>query len=528
MPDPTITSVSIVTLVSAFMYLIACLLALLAWMAWRRRQQTQHTAIVVLLLLSATFYSFGYAGEVAQTTLAGAQFWLHVEYLGTPWAPALWAILARKHNGLKGRVWPLLIAPAITFLAEQTNSWHGLYDRHMELVYRAPFWVVKVDRGPIAWAFLIFLFWALAYGTWIYASRFHTSSRLLRKQSWLLSTSALPPLLGYLPYLFNCSPWGLDTSPLMLSVSVVIAFFAILWMGYLDLVPMARQLVFNNMRDAAVITDMEHRLVAYNPAAKKILPSVDSTLIGKNIAHSFPEALAMEALTQDPNTPQKLALSIAGEQQHFEVRIFPLTSDERQLGWTVIWADITAQVQLVHELRRDAETDVVTGVANRRAFETASKRELSRALRAQSPFAVLLVDIDRFKQINDKFGHGAGDHVLEAVAERAHICLRKQDLLCRYGGDEFAVLLPGTGGDGAREVGERIRAAVASQPMLCLGQPAKVTISVGGAAVDPAPGIELAEVLALADGALYKAKAGGRNRVNIKSGGVTAESEPCL
>lgn len=528
MPDSTVTSVSIVTLVSLFLYAVAGMLAFLACVAWQRRRQTQHATIVIALLLSATFYSFGYAGEVASTSLQQAQFWLHVEYLGTPFSPALWAMLARRHNGLKTRLWTWLILPAITFFAQQTNAWHGLYDRKMSLVYRAPFWVVTVERGPIAWVYLVFLFFSLAYGTWIYASRFNTSTHLLRQQSWLLSTSAIPPLVGYLPYLFGASPWGLDTSPLMLSISVVIAYFAILGKGYLDLVPMARQLVFNNMRDAAVIVDMEHRLVAFNPAAARLLPGIRSNLIGRSIAHHFPGALDLEELLKSPEATRELTFEQQNMPVHYEVRIFPLTSEHRQLGWSVLWADITAQQRLMGELRRDAETDIVTGVANRRAFEGASRRAMERARQNQQPLAVLLVDVDHFKRINDRFGHGAGDHVLETIAERARRCLRKQDLLCRYGGDEFAVLLPETTQEGACEVAERIRTAIASQPVLCNQQSAKLTVTIGGAACQATAGVEVTEVLAAADGALYSAKESGRNRVTLRQFPSAAEEEACL
>jgi hypothetical protein len=115
----------------AQLFLLAVALALLslAWMAWSRKRRAPQAPIVSLLGISVAIYCIGYAGEVSQTSLAGAKFWLHVEYLGIPWIPALWVLLAQKHNRVRTNLGLLLVVPFITFIGQQTNSFHGLYDR---------------------------------------------------------------------------------------------------------------------------------------------------------------------------------------------------------------------------------------------------------------------------------------------------------------------------------------------------------------------------------------------------------------
>jgi len=504
-------SVSIVLL--GRLFLTAVLLMLMALAAWGRHRRAPEAPVLALLLVSAAIYCFGYGGEIAQTTLSGAVFWLHIEYLGIPWIPALWVLLARRHNKLHTRLVPLFALPVLTFIGELTNSFHHLYDRSMTLVPRGPFWVVTVDRGPIAWLNLAFLFGALFYGAWVYISRFRTSSRLYRFQAFTLIASALIPGGGYFIYMCGWSPWGLDLAPLTLGLSAILAYLAVFHFGSFDLVPMARSLVFNSIRDAALVTDLRHRLVDFNPVARALLPGLAVAKVGDDLARVLRESPALAGVLSGPGGLREIELSVDGELHHFEVRFLPLGEEEHQFGWAIIFADITAQRRLVHELRRDAETDELTGMANRRRFVSAIERENSRAVRHGASFSVILADVDHFKDINDGFGHAAGDKVLNIAADRIAQCLRGADLLSRYGGDEFAILLPETGSEGALEVAGRIRAAVASDPVDVDGQAIKVTSSIGLATHDPAHTVDWEQLLEQADQALYRAKADGRNKV---------------
>jgi diguanylate cyclase (GGDEF)-like protein len=166
----------------------------------------------------------------------------------------------------------------------------------------------------------------------------------------------------------------------------------------------------------------------------------------------------------------------------------------------------------MEELSRLAGTDPLTGLPNRRGFEANARALLAPRGRRAS---VLLLDLDRFKSINDGHGHPAGDAVLRAAAEVLGRHLRGGDVPARLGGEEFAVLLPGTGATEAAALAERLRAALAAEVPHPAGAPASVTVSIGVAAVarDGAPQPALDAALAAADAALYRAKQGGRNRV---------------
>jgi diguanylate cyclase (GGDEF)-like protein len=174
-------------------------------------------------------------------------------------------------------------------------------------------------------------------------------------------------------------------------------------------------------------------------------------------------------------------------------------------------------VRLFGGMQRMAERDALTGLPNRRRLRAAGEEERRRARRFGHPVAALMLDLDHFKLVNDRHGHGAGDDVLREVARRIQATVREIDVPARYGGEEFAVLLPETGLETAREAAERIRLAVMDAPIDTRKGPLSVTLSAGVAALDPRTGGDLGALFEAADRALYEAKATGRNRVAVAS-----------
>ena len=171
--------------------------------------------------------------------------------------------------------------------------------------------------------------------------------------------------------------------------------------------------------------------------------------------------------------------------------------------------DISERRELAQRLEYVVDHDFLTGLMNRRRFEQELSRETVRAARYGNPSAVLLLDIDHFKDINDTFGHRAGDDVLKGVAGLLRGCLRDSDLLARVGGDEFAVLLPQTTGDQVQLVADELVRTIGGYAAALADQSIRLTVSVGVAMLD---GLSDAEALAHADVAMYDAKEAGRDR----------------
>ena len=169
-----------------------------------------------------------------------------------------------------------------------------------------------------------------------------------------------------------------------------------------------------------------------------------------------------------------------------------------------------ARVASIRDAETRASTDALTGLPNRRYFDEYLGL-LGRRRRAEDRVGVLMIDIDRFKRLNDTFGHAVGDHVLREVAQAIASAVRDDDVPARFGGEEFAVLLKNPSARVALDVGERVRRAVAALDLRRLGVPG-VSVSVGVAVADD-PDVSLDVVIDEADRALYRAKRGGRDRV---------------
>lgn len=159
-------------------------------------------------------------------------------------------------------------------------------------------------------------------------------------------------------------------------------------------------------------------------------------------------------------------------------------------------------------------TDSLTGLSNRRHFLQGVQRELHLAQRHQQPMALLILDVDHFKRVNDLYGHSMGDQVLIEISQCCTQALRTTDLLARWGGEEFVVLLPNTHREHAHQLAERVREAVANLAQLrARSEAVRVTISVGVACAEPGQTVTLDVLVQTADRALYEAKRGGRNQV---------------
>ena len=198
--------------------------------------------------------------------------------------------------------------------------------------------------------------------------------------------------------------------------------------------------------------------------------------------------------------------------------ILPITADElgaRLKGHLKRWQRLSELRQSKEQLQKMALTDPLTGLGNRATFDMSIKQASARAQRSATPYSLLMIDLDHFKWFNDSYGHQAGDNVLQLVAGAIRASARDADICCRFGGEEFAVILPDTEAKNAQILAERIHKQIARVSRNPNQQHRPVTVSIGISSAGQKGSLQPRHVIEEADRALYLAKENGRNRTEI-------------
>jgi diguanylate cyclase (GGDEF)-like protein len=350
---------------------------------------------------------------------------------------------------------------------------------------------------------------------------------------------------------FDIAVWeGLDLTPLSFGLSGILLAFAVIRERFMDLVPVARSHLIETMQDGVLVLDWQNRVVDINPAMEKFLLGGPSAFIGKHAEEIFGNWMEKVKPLLDGIESQTEILAPNDPARHLDLRATPLFDQDRRLnGRLIVFREITGQKEverklriantrmqsqlleiglLQSRLREQAIRDPLTNLFNRRYLEETLDRELARAARESYPVCLIMIDIDHFKQVNDTHGHEAGDLVLKAIANALASQSRRGDFACRFGGEEFIVVMPNLSLEVARARAEDLRQTLNSLRVFHEQTEMTVTFSMG-IAVHPADGATRDAVLRAADLAMYAAKEAGRNHIRsydqLESVNEQAEAE---
>ncbi len=281
--------------------------------------------------------------------------------------------------------------------------------------------------------------------------------------------------------------------------------------------------------DSTIMVDANGFIAFWNTAAEQLFGYTEEEALGQSV-HSLiaPEEDRLQAemgMYQFAITGNGPVIGTSAETiaQHKDGTFFPVERSIAgfQIGrdWYAVASirDITERKASEAKLRELATTDGLTGLYNRRQFMELVEQEFARSVRYEHPLALLMLDIDHFKKINDKFGHDCGDQVLQSFAKTSILALRNTDVLGRLGGEEFGVFLPETNIEDAREVAERLRLSIEHASIETTAGNIKITVSIGVSVLSDTTS-SFQEMIKQADVALYEAKQSGRNCVILATG----------
>ena len=502
-----------------------------------QRHESPGSGPLAALMAAITVWSVIYALHWLRVPAPSTYFWVDGTYLGVVTIPiALLAFALEFTNREKWltprRVAWLALPQVITVLALWTDHYHHLFFGD---VVRDPAVGNIFDGGIIFWGNVIYSYGMIAFGLFLLLQAYIQSRGLYRQQLTAILVGALVPLATNVASVLQFNPIPeLDLTPIAFTITGAFFAFALFRLGLLDVVPVARYTLVEEMSDGVLVLDSQNRVVDINPAAEDMLSIQGKAPIG---------VPAIELLNPWPDIRAKFEgefeasqqITLPGEEKRtLDLRISSLHSRTGLLkGRLIIMRDISQQVRIQQQLERankrlqkqieqveelqaklreQAIRDSLTGLFNRRYLEETLIREIAKVQRDGQQLSVAMLDVDNFKTFNDNYGHAAGDLMLQALAGLLMQNTRTSDIVCRYGGEEFVVGLPGADTLVAFARIEYIRGLFENRLLEFEGKEMSSTVSAGVAGF-PINGETYEELLDAADQGMYLAKKKGGNQV---------------
>lgn len=504
------------------------------------RRDVPGSAALGGVLLSTFVWSGAYAMTWSLVELAEKILWMKIMYFGVLAVPTLFLAFVLKithhDDWLTARNFVLLGIQPLAMIVAVWSDIRLVFDR-IDLRLLGGLAVLHTERGLFFWintyysyAVILLAFVILGVGS------LRANSFFKRQYLIILAGSVIPFAASVFTQLNYAELADLDMAPISFGVSSILYAYAIFRHQFMDLLPVARGHLIESMSDGVLVLDEHGRIVDINPAMRNILEDEPATYLGQQVSTIMKQwAQNAEQLLNGAETRTELKIPNKPS-RYLDLRITPLYDDAHTInGRLMVFRDVTdrkevekdlrramdrLQTQLIEigtlqsQLREQAIRDVLTNLFNRRYLEETLERELARATREVYSLCVIMMDLDYFKDINDTYGHEAGDVVLKTLAETVTKQSRHGDFVCRYGGEEFVLVMPNINIEIAAERADELHRIINALNITYGVFNLTTTISMG-VAMYPEHGKTKEELLRAADRAMYAAKNMGRNRVII-------------
>ena len=514
----------------------AMLQLLMAVYAWGRRNEPAAKPFIAVCLIGFA-WAFVYGIEIASNNIQVKILCLQIAWTVVSFGPLALLLLVLQHLELtnlltRWRLALLLIPSFLMILLVWTYPFHNVFLYGYTVTQVGPLEILQKKTG-ILYMPIMLIFQGISLITYYYLLRsLASTNHIKRQQSIAILFAQLILFFVNAVAILDISPIkGFDFTPHALVISSGLYAFAIFRYRWLDIIPLARTTLVEVIPAGVVVVDEKNRVVDINPSARELLQVNDSVVWQEmTAAFSHLDTLFHSQIDQEIMKKEINLKRPKGKLELFEAQMMPLKDQTGQFkGRIIMFHDITErkqaevaiqqaneklqgqliEIELLHaQLREQAIRDSLTGLFNRRYLDEALEKEAQRAERHHHPLSLVMIDVDDFKYINDNFGHKIGDQVLQKLGEVILSNIRPSDIACRYGGDEFTLILPETTYEAAQKCAQRLREDVLQINLQFNGRTLNnITLSIG-ISVFPEHGTTGALALQAADNDMYNAKHG--------------------
>lgn len=476
-----------------------------------------YTKTALLLCFAVCFYILGYTMELNSTVPANILFWNRIEYIGIPFVSALWLTTGLVYTGYYRRHKRILFAaiyliPTVTLILRLTNHNHHLYFASVK--FENKFEILFFVKQPGPWMYVQLVHSALMIFTSMGVFIWDTVKRSEKQigKILLIILASLFAVAGL--SLSMAKPFGfpIDYMALCLPVTCVMVILAIVRFDLLEMKSLARNKVFDASSDAILLINRWNKVLDCNRSARHFLEQLHIHSGSRTLGVLFSKTPdLLDALKKSEPVVVKLMLN--NEERYFEITTENFDDHNVLRGWIKTIRDITRIHQLNEELMRQAATDELSVLANRRAFMNIGREWVVKSEQSHCPLYLLMLDLDHFKDINDRYGHLAGDFVIREFSQLLKNRFDSNSLVARLGGEEFAVLFQWADDEKIAQMLDIFLSSAQHHIYRYSAMDFQITVSIG--MTKKQPGQTLENMMGKADKALYQSKDLGRNRFTV-------------
>lgn len=508
-----------------------------------RRNPAPGRDALIWMLFGLAVWAFGYAMITVFPTLEEKLFWLRIENIGILTVPVFWFLFTVQYaqvdkwlNRYTGALF--FVIPLISLIFIVSEDWFSLYYSSVRPV-SASGGPLVIERGPWYLVGAIQSYALNLAGMGVLIWRFVYYRNIYRRQLTVLVGAVLIPVVANLFYQFapRILPrlsLPIDLTPVSFTITALLISVGVFGLRLFDLIPIARHTILEHIPEMVFVVDAHDRVLDANSAAQHALGKSLEEIIGRDpleVFEKWPQLInrfltsdeAHEEIQVPGDPPRTLEIDISPLYNQFgrlEGRVIVAhdVTEHKWLEQDLIFANDTLKSQLEEinklrdELQEQAIRDPLTNAYNRRYLSEFLDKEILRAERQQTPVSIVIMDVDGFKQFNDSYGHKCGDDVLKNITQFLNEHSRRGDVVCRYGGEEFVVLMPNVSLETAYERAEMWRQDFSETPIGYEGMELFATFS-AGVATYPQHGSTGEAILQAADKALLRSKDTGKNKV---------------